>query len=104
MAWEHRNRGGWYYTRSRRVNGRVVREYVGGGLLGELAAAEDAHKRAGREAQRKVRAEEQQRLNRQDAPLQQLNTLCSELVQRLLQTAGYCQRRGEWRKRRGACD
>ena len=104
MAWEHRKRGGWYYTRSRRVNGRVVREYVGGGLRGELAAAEDACKRAVREAQRKVRAEEQQRLNRQDAPLGKLNTLCSELVQQLLEAAGYCQLRGEWRKRRGTCD
>ena len=104
MAWEQRKRGGWYYTRSRRINGRVVREYVGGGLRGELAAAEDARKRAVREAQRKARAEEQQRLSRQDVPLEKLNTLCRELVQQLLEAAGYCQRRGEWRKRRGTCD
>ena len=104
MAWEQRKRGGWYYTRSRRINGRVVREYVGGGLRGELAAAEDARKRAVREAQRKARAEEQQRLSRQDVPLEKLNTLCSELVQQLLEAAGHYQRRGEWRKRRGTCD
>ena len=104
MAWEQRKRGGWYYTRSRRVNGRVVREYVGGGLRGELAAAEDTRKRAVREAQRKVRAEEQQRLNRQDVPLEKLNTLCSELVQQLLEAAGYCQFRGEWGKRHETCD
>ena len=40
--WEKRERGGLYYTRSRKVNGQVVREYVGGGALGELAALIDA--------------------------------------------------------------
>jgi len=47
--WERRERGGLYYTRSKKVNGKVVREYVGGGVLGELAARMDALERCQRE-------------------------------------------------------
>jgi hypothetical protein len=37
--WERRERGSLYYTRSRRKDGRVVREYFGGGVLDEITAS-----------------------------------------------------------------
>mgnify|MGYP001195279299 CR=1 FL=1 len=39
MSWEYRGKQGPYYTRTRKVNGRTVREYIGAGLPGRLAAA-----------------------------------------------------------------
>jgi hypothetical protein len=62
MAWEKRERGGSYYTRSRKVNGRVVREYVGGGVLGEFAALMDAEVRLRREKEAAAWKEERERL------------------------------------------
>ena len=47
--WERRERGGLYYTRSRKEGGRVVREYIGEGVLGEIAALEVDYERRQRE-------------------------------------------------------
>ena len=49
MGWETRERGGWYYTRSKWVNGRVTREYVGTGALGKVVALDDELERLQKE-------------------------------------------------------
>ncbi len=46
MGWDK----GLYYARSKREGGRVVREYVGGGLVGKVASDLDARRRAERKA------------------------------------------------------
>jgi hypothetical protein len=97
MGWER----GIYYTRSRRENGRVVREYVGSGRIGELAAELDAIERDRREWEaledRRVRAEQDELV----ATLTDLNDRCDLLTRAALIAAGYRQhKRGEWRKQR----
>jgi hypothetical protein len=88
-----------YYSRSRRDGQRVVREYVGGGLLAELAEIAD---QAIREERIQQRA--QQRVERDiDAALDdQVNAFCrvAEALARLaLFEAGYRQHdRGRWRR------
>jgi hypothetical protein len=98
MGWD---KGGRYYTRSRRVNGQVVREHIGGGELGLLAAQLDADEREQRLRERAATLAERDRLVALDMPLSELNDLAELLVQAALLAAGYHQHnRGEWRKTR----
>lgn len=102
VAWEERSRGTSYYTRSRRVGGQVVREYVGGGLIGALTADEDAEQQARRAREAADLKAERERWEALEAPLKSLDARASALMRATLLLAGYRQHdRGEWRKRRG---
>jgi hypothetical protein len=101
MAWESRQRGGLYYTRSRKENGRVVREYVGSGVLGRIAALEDEHERRRREEQAAYWREEQQDHDALQGAVDELSDVSDLLVRATLLASGYRQHnRGEWRLRR----
>lgn len=102
MAWEERERGGRYYTRSRREGGRVLREYVGGGLAGELAAEADRERRELEEAQRKREREDIERIKALAAPVLEVSEAAEILARAHLVAAGYHKRKGEWRRARGA--
>jgi hypothetical protein len=102
MAWERRARGGAYYTRSRKQDGRVVREYCGSGRLGEALAAIDASGRVKRQAERARDAAERNRLVETDVALDALCEATRTITDLCLIGAGYRQHdRGEWRKQRG---
>jgi len=97
MGWER----GRYYTRSRKVNGRVVREYVGAGLGGILAAQLDAEEREQRAVDREAARVAEEEMTALDQPLVELNALADRLIRAALLIAGYQQhKRGEWRKKR----
>ena len=99
--WERRERGGRYYTRSRKVNGRVLREYVGTGEVGELGAKIDAAYRRYREAEAEVYRKERERLEAVSASVEELCEAAEVLARATLLAAGYHRhKRGEWRKRR----
>jgi hypothetical protein len=93
MGWD---RSGRYYSRSWRVNGRVVSEYVGRGELGQWAAAQDAEERRQREAARAARKEERAELDALAASVRDVDKLADLLV-----TGHRQHHRGEWRKQRG---
>jgi hypothetical protein len=92
---------GRYYTRSRKVNGRVVREYIGSGEVAEMVARADALERGCREAAQAARRAQRAELEALDAPLKELNDLADLVARAALVAAGFRQHhRGEWRKQR----
>jgi hypothetical protein len=101
MAYEIRGGSRRYYTRSFRANGKVRREYIGGGVKGELAAKADAERRAARQAQAEALRAEGQRHAAAVGPLDELARLTDLLMRATLIELGYHQHaRGEWRRRR----
>ena len=104
MGWEfHGQRR--YYTRSRKANGRVVREYIGGGAIGELAAAADALRHVERRIARAARQAEQARLEEALVPSLQLWQVAELVARAELLLAGYHRHdRGKWRRKRHGSD
>jgi hypothetical protein len=101
MGWDR----GRYYTRSKKVNGRVVRQYLGTGPVAEWAAQMDAAQRERREAERAALRAERAKLEALDAPLDELNDLAELVARAALVAAGFRQhKRGEWRRQRAQRD
>lgn len=103
MGWETRNGRGAYYTHTRRVGRRFVREYHGaaGSPMAQLAAAEDALHREAREQAARDRRDERERDAEAELPLEVLAAVGQALLGTTLLAAGYHRHdRGEWRRRR----
>jgi hypothetical protein len=101
MAWETKGTCR-YYTRSKRVGRRVVRESFGKGPEAHLAAALDARRRQEREMRWAARHREWCRWQTGAAPLQQLIAVSDLLVRAALLAAGFHQHeRGAWRRKHG---
>ncbi|MEQ1905983.1 MAG: hypothetical protein ABL888_17470 [Pirellulaceae bacterium] len=102
MGWEARNGKGLYYTRSKRVNGKVVREYVGTGVVAQLAFQQDESKRLHAQTERKTLKIIQERDRVLNAQFDAFTDLTEKITFSLLMEAGYHQHnRGEWRAKRG---
>ena len=100
MGWETRKRGGPYYTRSRRVDGGVRREYVGGGILGKIAALDDQYERRKREEDAAYWKEEEERHEQDASFLWELEEAAKILARAHLVAAGCHRHKGEWRRLR----
>ncbi len=77
--------------------------YVGGGVLGEIAALEDEYGRQRREEEAACWRKERERLEALAAPVEELCDATEILVRAVLLASGYHRHKGgEWRKRREA--
>jgi hypothetical protein len=101
MGWDR----GRYYTRSKKVNGRVRREYVGMGPMAQMAAELDALAREQRQLEAQAVHQEKVALAALDADLKALAKIVDLLVAAVMLASGFhLHKRGEWRKRRGHHD
>jgi hypothetical protein len=95
MAWDR----GRYYTRSRKVNGRVVREYVGCGEIGERAAKADARERKRRASEREAWLAEKQQIEAVEQAVGRVCEAADVIAKAAMLVAGFYFHKGEWRRR-----
>jgi hypothetical protein len=93
MAWEKRGNQRYYYHK-RRVNGRVVSEYISNGVIADLAEERKANQAAKREQERKERA----RVDTLEEQLNQLEETTAAIVRAALLAANYHDHKGQWRR------
>jgi hypothetical protein len=104
MGWEQGPRGKPFYTRTRRVGGRRVREYLGSGPQAAAAASADALRRAQRQAQAAARRRERDRLRAVDGLVLQLFEAASLVASAALAASGLRKHGGQWRVKRHGGD
>lgn len=100
MGWETRQSGCRYYTRSRRENGRVVRQYIGTGPVGEWAAAEDQERRQAATAELQQLRAIQEADQALESMLTRLNAQTNQIATWLLLAAGCHKSKRQWRRKR----
>lgn len=103
MAWQR----GKYYVKSRRIGGRVVTEYAGAGLLGELAARRDAIERDQRAAQRYEAQQRRQQVVDLATPPAELAAYAAQarqIVAEVLTALGFHRHKRQWRYKRMSDD
>ena len=100
MGWEQR-RNQWYYYRTRRIDGRVVRTYFGRGPRAKQAAAEDAKLRKKERERRRHIAESVAQWAVVTKMLDEYDAYVDFWFRAEMTCRGYHYHRGQWRKRRG---
>ena len=100
MAWEERARGGRYYVRKRRIGGRVVSEYVGGGAGAMATAHVDEQDRRRRDADRQALHATRRREEALDVALDEVTATATALTTAVLLMAGCHTHKRTWRRQR----
>ena len=99
MGWEKRGSGQHYY-RKKRVNGRVVSEYVGAGILAEATQMLDQIEKEKTDLEKTEQQIEKEQAAAIDQAIDQNLESIGELIKGVLIDHGYHKVKGEWRKKR----
>lgn len=99
MGWETHTYGRYYYKK-RRINGRVVSEYVGTGELAGLVAKLNEIDQQRRLLEQAQRREELAELTRLDSQVDDFCATVKEIVKAVLLATGHHQHKRQWRKRK----
>ena len=101
MGVEARHKSGkLYYYKKRREGGRVVSEYVGGGILVDLEQRRAENERAKREADREQLRIERMSMAEIDQSLDRFSNMVDTLMAAELISMGFHQHKRQWRRRR----
>ena len=103
MGIEYRRGRPYLYHKVRR-GGRVVSEYVGGGLLALAAAERDGDARAERAEAAAAWRAERERMEAEDRAASDYFDRVEAQVREMLEAAGYHRPKRQWRKRRGRAE
>ncbi len=102
MAWETRRGKDAYYTRSKKVDGRVIREYVGTGEFAELCADIDDLTKQQRNFDNTAKRSKRTAAREQEAAMIEYCKTIDQIMIDALIECGYHRHKGEWRRKRGA--
>lgn len=101
MAWVT-IQGHRYYRRSRRVQGRVVTQHIGGGEYGQVVAQVDDASRLKRRIQAELKRVERESFLFQVQNASDIDQFLSDLFTLLAVRCGFYQHRRQWRRTRRA--
>jgi hypothetical protein len=93
-------KGKLYYYEKRREGSRVVSEYVGGGVVAELAEHRARIERARRDAERQKIKQERMSMADIDREIEAASGMIDLLTKASLLMAGYYDHKRQWRRRR----
>ncbi len=99
MGWENRGNGRYYY-RKKRIGSKVVSEYVGTGLIGEIAEEFDKSESEERILRHKEEKKEIRCTAEINNIVKKIENEIKLLTKAFLILKGFHTHKGEWRKKR----
>ena len=97
MAWEQRGNKDYYY-RKRRDGDRVISEYMGHDLAGQMYSEQDHQDREKFLVLQRMWREQRSEFEETDQDCELLMEIVRQLVQATLLTSGYHPHKGQWRR------